>query len=135
MRLHRRAAEALEDLYCADLDPHLAELAHHSFEAALGGDPDKAIEYARRAGDQAAAALAYEEAARLYQMGLEALELNAPADEAARCELLLTLGDAETRGGDVPAAKETFVRAADVARGLGAPEQLARAALGYGGGG
>ena len=68
-------------------------------------------------------------------MGLEALELNAPADEAARCELLLTLGDAETRGGDVPAAKETFVRAADVARGLGAPEQLARAALGYGGGG
>ena len=124
---------ALEDLYCADLDPHLAELAHHSFEAALGGDPDKAIEYARRAGDQAAAALAYEEAARLYQMGLEALELNAPADEATRCELLLTLGDAETRGGDVPAAKETFVRAADVARGLGAPEQLARAALGYGG--
>ena len=83
VRLHRRAAEALEDLYCADLDPHLAELAHHSFEAALGGDPDKAIEYARRAGDQAAAALAYEEAARLYQMGLEALELNAPADEAS----------------------------------------------------
>ena len=132
-RLHRRAAEALEELYGVEREAQLAELAYHAFEAAPGGDVDKAIDYARRAGDQAATLLAYEEAARLYQMGLEALELEAPADEVTRCELLLALGDAEARGGDVPAAKETFVRAADVARSLGAPERLARAALGYGG--
>jgi DNA-binding SARP family transcriptional activator len=133
LRLHRRAVEALEELHGADREPHLAELAYHSFEAAPGGDVDKAIEYARRAGDQAAALLAYEEAGRLYQMGLEALELQMPADEGTRCELLLALGDAEARGGDAPAAKETFVRAGELARSLGAPEQLARAALGYGG--
>ena len=112
-------------------------MAYHSFEAAPGGDVDKAIDYARRAGDQAAALLAYEEAARLYQMGLDALELKAAPDEATQCELLLALGDAEARGGDVPAAKETFVRAAGVARSLNAPEHLraprsATAAGGFG---
>jgi DNA-binding SARP family transcriptional activator len=133
LRLHRRAVSALEALYAPKLEPHLAELAYHSFEAAPAGDTEKAIEYARRAGDQAAALLAYEEAARLYRMGLEALESQTPPDEAARCELLLALGGAEARGGDVPAAMETFLHAAEVARALHAPEQLARAALGYGG--
>ena len=133
LRLHRRAAEALEELYGADREPHLAELAYHSFEAAPGGDLDKAIDYARRAGGRAAELLAYEEAARLYRMALDALELKAPIDEAARCELLLALGDAQDRGGDLLGARETFARAGDVARRLGAPEQLARAALGYGG--
>jgi DNA-binding SARP family transcriptional activator len=133
LRLHRRTTAALEEVYAGDPEPHLAELAHHSLEAAPGGDVDKAIEYARRAGDRASELVAYEEAARLYRMGLDALELKQPRDEMARCELLLALGDAVVRGGDLPAAKEIFVRAADVARSLGAPEQLARAALGYGG--
>ena len=133
LRLHRRAADALEELYGVDREPHLAEIAYHSFEAAPGGDIDKAIDYARRAGDQAAALLAYEEATRLYRMALDALELKAPLDEATRCELLLALGDAEDRGGDLVSARETFARAGDVARRLDASEQLARAALGYGG--
>jgi tetratricopeptide (TPR) repeat protein len=42
------------------------------------------------------------------------------------------LGDAQARGGEL-SARETFIRAAEVAQGLNAPEQLARAALGYGG--
>jgi DNA-binding SARP family transcriptional activator len=132
-RLHRRAAELLEAVHEGAREPNLAELAHHLLEAAPGGDVDKAIDYARRAGDQAAASLAFEEAARLYEMALEAVELKAPRDETTRCDLLLALGDGEARGGDAPAAKETFVRAAEIARKLNAPEQLARAALGYGG--
>jgi DNA-binding SARP family transcriptional activator len=133
LALHRRTLESLEGIYRTEREPHLAELAYHSLEAAPGGDVDKAIEYARAAGDQAAALLAYEEAARLYQMALEALELKTPIDEATRCELLLSLGDAVARGGDLPAAKEVFVRAAELARELAEPDQLARAALGYGG--
>jgi DNA-binding SARP family transcriptional activator len=131
--LHRRAAEELEELYGADLEPHLAELAYHSLEAAPGGDVDKAVEYARRAGEQAATLLAYEEAARLYQMGLDALQLKVLADEGTRCELLLALGDAQARGGDLAAAKRAFLVAAELAQSLNEPEQLARAALGYGG--
>jgi DNA-binding SARP family transcriptional activator/tetratricopeptide (TPR) repeat protein len=133
LALHRSAVESLEEVYGTDPDPHLAEFAYHALEAAPGGDVDKATEYARRAGDQAAALIAYEEAARLYQMGLDALELHPRADDAMRCELLLRLGDAIARGGDLPAAKEIFVQAADLGRKLDEPKQLARAALGYGG--
>jgi DNA-binding SARP family transcriptional activator len=133
VRLHRRAAEALEDLYRDNLEPHLAELAYHFVEAAHGGDVERPIDYARRAGDRASASLAYEEAARLYEMALRALELKAEADEKMRCELLLALGDAQARGGDLLSARTTFARAADIAVSLDAAEQLARAALGYGG--
>ena len=129
VRLHRLAVEALEALYCDEPGPHLAELAHHSI---AGRDFDKALSYAWRAGDRALALVAYEEAARLYETALEALELTA-ADEATRCQLLLALGDARARGGDLASAKETFAQAADLSRTLNAPEQLARAALGYGG--
>jgi DNA-binding SARP family transcriptional activator len=133
LRLHRRAVEALEQLFGAEGKAHLAELAYHSLEAAPGGDVDKAIEYSTRAGDQAVSVLAYEEAARLYEMALDALEMRPGANEPRRCELLLALGGAEARAGDLPRSKDTFAQAADVARSLEAPEQLARAALGYGG--
>jgi DNA-binding SARP family transcriptional activator len=132
LRLHRRAAEALETLYGRARESHLAELAHHFFEAAPAGGVEKAVEYASQAGDRAAALLAFEEAARLYEMALQAVELSPRTDEPTQCELLLALGDARARGGE-PSWKETFLRAADVARALNAPEQLARAALGYGG--
>jgi tetratricopeptide (TPR) repeat protein len=134
LRLHRHAAEALETVYGRERNPHLAELAHHFLEAAPGGEADKAIEYASQAASRAAALLAYEEAARLYQMALDALELKTTTgDQARRCELLLALGDVQARGGDPASWKETFAQAAEVARQVDAPEQLARAALGYGG--
>ena len=133
LRLHSQAGEALQALYADDEEPHLAELAHHFAQAAPTGTAGRAVDYARRAGDRAAALLAYEEAARLYRMGLAALGVGSERDEVARCELLLALGDAEARGGTFGTAQETFVRAAEVARGLGAPDLLGRAALGYGG--
>lgn len=47
--------------------------------------------------------------------------------------MLLALGDAQARAGDTPAAQQSFREAADLAERLGLHEQLARAALGYGG--
>jgi DNA-binding SARP family transcriptional activator len=131
--LHRLAGEALEGLYGANPDPHLAELAHHFFLAAPGGETGKAVEYARRAADRAVASLAYEEAVRLLSLGLEALELDVAPDETTRCELLLSLGEAELRAGDSLAAKRAFLEAAGIARRLHLPHELARAATGYGG--
>jgi tetratricopeptide (TPR) repeat protein len=133
MRLHRRAAEALLETYAADEAPHLAELAHHLYEAAPLGDAATAVHYARRAGEDAARSLAYEEATRLYGMAVQALELDPPVDQGLHGELLLALGDSQARAGDLPAARETFLRAAANARRTGAASQLARAALGYGG--
>ncbi len=133
VRLHREVGDALEDLYTPHPEPHLAELAHHFFEAAPAGNVDKAVQYARAAADSAARLLAYEEAVRLYQMALRAMDLKESPDAALRCELLLSFGDAQARSGDVAAAKQTFLSAAGVAKQLNLPDALARAALGYGG--
>ncbi|HEV2775339.1 MAG TPA: AAA family ATPase, partial [Solirubrobacteraceae bacterium] len=51
--LHREVGLALEDLYAADPEPHVAELAHHFFVAATTGELEKAIEYSVRAGERA----------------------------------------------------------------------------------
>src|SRR5262249_27463984 len=106
-RAHRRIGEALERLYGADLAPHSAELAHHFFEASGGGDLDKAVSYAVRAGEHAAALLAYEEAAEHVRRALEALGAR-PEDEVTRCELLLAIGEARLKAGDGAAAREQF---------------------------
>jgi DNA-binding SARP family transcriptional activator len=128
LQLHQDAGEALEAVYAADLDSHLAELAHHFFVAAPAGVAGKAIDYARRGGDRAASQLAYEEAVRLYQMALTLVD-----DDVARCELLLASGEARARAGDTPASKRSFREAAELAERCGLAEHLARAALGYGG--
>ena len=133
LTLHRRTGEVLEALYGIDREAHLAELVHHFFLAIPEADPERTVEYARRAGHVAVARLAFEEAARLFGMALEALKLTRQPDDDLRCELLLGKGDAHARAGDTLAAKDSFFAAADLARRLDNPEQLCRAAIGYGG--
>ena len=130
---HRRVGEAIEAVLGADLEPHMPELAHHYFAAGPRGDPAKTIEFNRRAGDQALAALAYEEAARLYERALRALERVGSGDASATGELLLSLADAHARAGDSSRAKESALRAAELAGSARLPELFARAALAYGG--
>jgi hypothetical protein len=69
-QLHEAAGEAIQKLFAADLDPHLAELAHHFCEAVPLANPAKAVEYAVRAGDRAVGLLAPEEAVRQYETAL-----------------------------------------------------------------
>ena len=144
VRLHRRAAHVLEEFHAASIDSHLAELAFHYVEAAQGGDEtlaqsdverigSKAVEYARRAGDDAARSLAYEEAARLYSMALAVLDLGQVPDDQTRTEALLALGDARARAGEIDDARTVFLEAAKIAKRTGTGQQLARAALGFGG--
>jgi predicted ATPase len=133
MRLHGRVGEALEAIHAAELEPRLAELAHHFLLAAPAGTAAKAVDYAARAAERAEAELAYEEAARLYEMAVTAHGLEPGANALVRCELLLALAAAQASTNDLISAKKTFVRAADVARSAGSAGQLARAALGHGG--
>jgi tetratricopeptide (TPR) repeat protein len=132
VRLHREIGEALERVY-KEPEPHLAELAHHFVAAAPAGNVEKAIDYARRAGERAVRLLAYEEAGRLFQLALDALDLRPAGDAEIECELLLCLGDARARAGDFGEAKTTFLRVAEIANAAAIPRLLARAALGYGG--
>ncbi|MEB3061512.1 BTAD domain-containing putative transcriptional regulator [Mycolicibacter sp. MYC101] len=110
MRLHQRIATTLEAELGAD-DELLAELAYHYFECAWAGNAAKAVEYCRRAADQAMARLAYEGAADLYDHALHALdeideELPDRGEQAAelliaRCEALLAAGDVASAAGAV----------------------------------
>jgi len=123
----------IETLDAAQPDLHLAELAYHFFEASFAdGDAAKAVDYARRAGDRARKLLAYEDAAGHYERALQALDLKGPGDPVVRGELLLALAEAQRGTGERDRAKAACLRAADLARQFGAPELLARAALGYG---
>ncbi|MEE8369997.1 MAG: adenylate/guanylate cyclase domain-containing protein, partial [Dehalococcoidia bacterium] len=133
VRLHRQIGEVLETLHGDNPEPHLAELAHHFCEAVQGGDVDKAIDYATRAAERALSLTAYEDAAAHYQMALQALEAKDKPDQVRRCDLLLSMGEAQNSAGDRDKAKETFLQAAEVARKRKDAKSLARAALGFAG--
>jgi DNA-binding SARP family transcriptional activator len=130
VRLHRLVIETLEALHGDDPDGHLAELAHH---AIAGSEFEKGYNYARRAGDRELTRFGFEESARLYQIALDALEIVAPSAEQDRCRLLLSLGEAQARAGDTPAAQNTSLEAAGLARRLRLGRELGRAAACYGG--
>src|SRR5215218_2927496 len=133
--MHPRIGEAMEELYAARIERHLAALARH-FLLGTRDDRDlaKAIEYAVPAADQATAALAYEEAVGHCERALRALRRGRPEDRATECALLLRLGDGHWRAGEVAKARDTFLEAAGLARLLGETELLTRAVIGFGGG-
>ncbi|HEX9375479.1 MAG TPA: AAA family ATPase [Actinomycetota bacterium] len=131
VRYHRRVAETLEELYGPASPVHLNELAHHYLEAAPSGDLHAAVAYARMAAERAVELLAYEEAVRLYESALQALELLGGGDDM-RSQMLLGLGDAMWRSGDEAGASTAFREAVEAARRAGDPELLGRAALGPG---
>jgi DNA-binding winged helix-turn-helix (wHTH) protein/tetratricopeptide (TPR) repeat protein len=133
VRLHRKLGEVLEEIYCDAPGAHLDALSHHFFQAAPGGDVDKAIDYATRAGASALELLAYEDAAQQFGRALQALDLRVPDDETRRCELLLALADAWDKAGERGRMREVYSEAADRARRLHRPDLLALAALGFAG--
>jgi DNA-binding SARP family transcriptional activator/cytochrome c-type biogenesis protein CcmH/NrfG len=128
-RIHRRLGRALE---AAGVESRLEELAHHYCEAAALGEVHKALEYGRRAGDQALARLAYEEAAQWYERVVQLLEGSRLENNAQRCELWLALGGALTAAGSWPEARDSYHQAADIAAASNDGARLAAAALGYG---
>jgi tetratricopeptide (TPR) repeat protein len=138
--LHAHIAAAIES--DPDADGSLAELAFHFSQAELAThyglprpriDPTIVIAYAVRASRRARATLAFEDAATLDRLALRTLDDHPTAAGPTRLELLLDLGDAEARAGDLSAARRNFLAAAAIARETRAGSEIARAALGYGG--
>jgi class 3 adenylate cyclase/tetratricopeptide (TPR) repeat protein len=125
-RLHRAAAEALEERLGEDPGHRAGELARHWLAATRPIESKKAVSYARRAGENALASLAPAEAMRWFNEALGALA-HAPDDkERARC--LVGLGEAKRQVGD-HTYRETLLEAAHLAHGLGDVDTLVRAAL------
>ena len=90
VRLHRRIGEALEAH--RRREPGRARLP-----LLRGAGATKAVDYALAAAEQAAAALAYEEAAEHYRRALV----------EPRLDILLALGAAELRAGDPRRARRS----------------------------
>jgi tetratricopeptide (TPR) repeat protein len=128
--LHRNVAQAIEALHGRHLDDYLPALTHHWSKAAVpAADADRAMEYARRAGDRALVQLAHDEAAAYYNQALTLADAaGVGPHDARRQELLISLGEAQRRAGD-PAHRETLLSAAALARRRGDAHALARAAL------
>lgn len=97
--LHRRVAEALEQIYRHQLDAFAGLIASHFAE---GNAPERAAHYALRAGQQAARLAAWKEAIAFYNQAL------AGAPEAQRANILMALGDAYWQAGESAPAAETF---------------------------
>ena len=130
VELHRVIGEALEVEHAGDPESGLRALADHFLAAAAGGDSERAIEYARRAGERALELLAYEDAAGFFERALPLLPPNG-ADDRRRWSLLLGLAAATNRAGDGEAATRALQSAAVEARRLASPELLARTALAF----
>jgi DNA-binding CsgD family transcriptional regulator len=130
-QLHRQVGQALERLHGNNSGPYLAELAHHFCAGAQVDDVPKAIGYAWQAAERAIVLLAYEESARLHQLAIDTLELTGVSDEALRGELLLALGEARRKAGQLDEALEAFKFAAEFSRTSGDAKLLASSALGY----
>ena len=106
-RMHRTVGSVLEALGGGDRRAVLPELAHH-FGA--GGDLDRGIDFAVRAGQSADALLAFEDAAQFFQMALDTLALRPAADEVMRCRLLFQLGEAQRKSGEFTRAQSDSPR-------------------------
>ncbi len=128
VRMHWSVGEAIEARHAQELERHLDELAYHYGEGALAGDPAKAVEFGRRAGERASEDLAFEDAADRFEHALGAIELVNDADPELRCDLQIGFADALRAAGD-DRGRAAALSAAELARGLDDAERRGRAAL------
>ena len=129
VRYHYKIALATEQVHGESVDTYVNELAHHFYMGAALGGADKAIRYCIAAGERALRLLAFEDAVDHLTRALEVAERSGVANQAALCDALIALAEAQNRAGDTDPANANFARAAAVARTIGDPERLAITAL------
>ena len=110
---HRGIAEAMEAMAGVDARS-AAEMAHHWF-AGTPNDRIRGLPYAERAGRDALAAFAFEDAADWFGRALEVVDTE--RDPARRLPLALGLAEAATLSGQQERARDAARSAWDLARG------------------
>jgi class 3 adenylate cyclase/tetratricopeptide (TPR) repeat protein len=124
-QLHEHVGNAIETIYTASLDDHLAELAHHFSRS---GNQVKAVEYLQLAGTQAMARGALPQAIRDFEHALGLLKAfpSNPERDKLELQLLNPLGTAyiAARGYAAPEVGPVFVHARELCERIGQPTQL-----------
>ena len=124
-RLHEHVGHAIETIYTASLDDHLAELAHHFSRS---GNQVKAVEYLHLAGTQAMARGALPQAIRDFEQTLALLKgfPSGAERDALELQTLSPLGTAyiAARGYAAPEVGPVFVHARELCERIGQPPQL-----------
>ncbi len=113
-RIHRRVAEALEQLGADRLDELAPRIGRHFAEA---GEWDKAAEYLLRAGDQAYRLYAYQEAIEDYEEALAVLRERKEHEREART--LMKLGSLYHFIFDFPRSRRAYQEGFAVWQSLG----------------
>ena len=80
--IHLALASVLEELHVGGANEHAIEIARHLLLAGSGADRDRVVVFARRAGDQAFAVCAWQEAAEFYEAALRAESRLSAAERA-----------------------------------------------------
>jgi tetratricopeptide (TPR) repeat protein len=134
--LHGVIARAIEALHPpggvapADSSLPFAELAYHLLEGPPAGLA-RAVEFAARASSRALDVLAHDEALALVERAVAAVDA-AGAPPRLRAAVLLALGEARIRRGEMTAGRNACCEAATRARVAGDGELIGRVALMYG---
>jgi tetratricopeptide (TPR) repeat protein len=132
VRLHRAAAEALERLSGESEGPRLAEIANHFYQSVQAGDPERTIAACERAADWARSHQAHEDAAIHLERAVQVLENVERPDPLQLCRLVVALAELQVYGREAMKTRVTALRGVELARQVGVPDLLARAALAYG---
>jgi tetratricopeptide (TPR) repeat protein len=127
-RLHRRVAEALEELCGTEPGARIGELAKHWAAATTAVDSERAAGYAVQAGKRALAQLAPGEALRWFGQAHELIETHSDPPIAVRLDALIGLGEAQRQVGE-DEFRETLLNAARLALEAGDHQRLATAVL------
>jgi hypothetical protein len=128
--LHAKVARTLHERLDDGGTGVVEEQVARHYEAA--GEPAIAAQLYRAAAAQAAARAAHRERAA-HLVAAERLLAESAGDEAARCDVLVELGDARWMAGEYEPARTAFREAATLAERLESPARLAQAALGFAG--
>jgi DNA-binding CsgD family transcriptional regulator len=127
-RAHRQVAQALEALCSGRPGPRLGELARHWSAAPRPDGLAKALDYTRRAADDALGALAPGDALAYYMQALDLHRQSAEPDPLLDVDLCIGLGVAQRQTGHAE-FRETLLAAARQAADIGDSDRLAAAAL------
>ncbi len=120
---HERTGKAIEEMYAAQLEEHLVELAYHYSNSA---NLEKAITYLESAAEQARGQSGYEETIDRLARALELLQQlpETPARDAREVGLRVFLGQtlAAARGFSAPELAEHIKRLEELSRRITDPE-------------